>query len=97
MIVVRKMVLDVLKPISPSLLELATRLCAIKGIDMVECTIIEIDRETESIKIVIEGNGIQFPVVENVIASFGAAVHSVDSITTTRTHEKHKSHSSKTH
>jgi hypothetical protein len=90
MIVVRRMVLDVLKPISPSILELATRLCAIKGIESVECTMIEIDRETESIKVVLEGNHIQFPVVENVIASFGAAVHSVDSVTTMNRVERHR-------
>jgi len=96
MIFIRRMVLDVLKPISPSLQELAIRLCAIKGVTLAECTIMEIDRETESAKVILEGTNIDFAVVENVIASFGAAVHSVDSVTADKKIEKHKSHGSHT-
>jgi hypothetical protein len=94
MIFIRRMVLDVLKPISPSLMELAARLCAIRGVTSAECTIMEIDRETESAKVILEGNNIDFAVVENVIASFGAAVHSVDSVTASKKIEKHKPHAS---
>ena len=90
MIAVTRMVLDVLKPMTPSLMEFATRLCSIKGINQVECTILEIDRETETIKIILEGDDLQYPVIEDVIASLGAAVHSIDSITARRSPERHK-------
>lgn len=80
----RRMVLDVLKPLSPSIIDLASRICGVSGVDSVECTIMEIDRDTESVKVTVQGPNIKYPQVEAVITNFGAVVHSVDSVTTAR-------------
>ena len=61
-------------------MELAKRLGAIEGISGVNCTLDEVDQETESIKITIEGNSIDYDMVEQVITESGAVVHSVDSV-----------------
>ena len=61
-------------------MELARRLGAIEGISGVNCTLDEVDQETESIKITIEGNSIDYDQVEEVITESGAVVHSVDSV-----------------
>ena len=61
-------------------MELARRLGAIEGISGVNCTLDEVDQETESIKITIEGNSIDYDQVEDVITESGAVVHSVDSV-----------------
>jgi hypothetical protein len=77
---IRRLVLDVLKPHHPSIVELARRLSVLEGVSGVNCTLEEVDQETESIKITIEGNSIDFDVLEQAISESGAVIHSVDSV-----------------
>ncbi len=74
------MVLDVLKPHNPSIVELSKRLSNISGVAGVNCTLEEVDQDTESIKITIEGPSVDFPRVEKAIRECGAVIHSVDSV-----------------
>ncbi len=74
------MVLDVLKPHNPSIVELSKRLSNINGVVGVNCTLEEVDQDTESIKITIEGPSVDFPKVEKAIRECGAVIHSVDSV-----------------
>jgi hypothetical protein len=60
--------------------ELARRLSVLEGVSGVNCTLEEVDQETESIKITIEGNAIDFDVLEQAISESGAVIHSVDSV-----------------
>ena len=82
---IRRLVLDVLKPHQPSMLELSKKLAVIEGISGVNLTLDEVDQETESIKITIEGRDIDFDSVKDIIAEFGAVIHSVDSVSAGRT------------
>ena len=77
---IKKLVLDVLKPHSPTIVELSRRLANLHGVVGVNCTIDEVDQETESIKITIEGTAIDYEKVEATIRDLGAVVHSVDSV-----------------
>ena len=77
---IKRLVLDVLKPHAPSIIELAKRLGKADGVLGVNCTLDEVDQETESIKITIEGNAIDFDVLEQAISESGAVIHSVDSV-----------------
>ena len=77
---IRRVVLDVLKPHEPSILEFAKRLSNLKGIDGVNCMLEEVDQATETIKIIIEGPNIKFDLVQNTIKDCGGAIHSVDSV-----------------
>lgn len=74
------MVLDVLKPHHPTVIELSRRLGDLKGISGVTCTLQEVDRETESIKLTIEGLNIEVDKVEEIVAECGAVIHSIDSV-----------------
>jgi len=55
-------------------------LSKIKGIDGVNIITIEIDKEVENVKIVLEGPDINFNKVKKVLEDFGGAVHSVDEV-----------------
>jgi hypothetical protein len=77
---IKRLVLDVLKPHHPSIIDLATRLSVVEGVSGVNCTLDEVDQETESIKITIEGTAINYEDVEEVIIDSGAVIHSVDSV-----------------
>jgi len=84
---IKRLVLDVLKPLNPSILSLAEMLTSVKGVANVTCTIEEVDRETETVKVIIEGNDIIFEGVEKMIAESGSVIRSIDSVTIGRKHQ----------
>ena len=69
-----------MKPHNPSIVELSQRLSSISGVAGVNCTLDEVDQDTESIKITVEGNSINFEEISDAIREFGAVIHSVDSV-----------------
>ena len=77
---IKRIVLDVLKPHKPSLVDMSLRLAGIKGVDGVSCTLDEVDQETESVRITLEGPSIDFEKVEQTLRESGAVIHSVDSV-----------------
>ena len=76
---IRKVVLDVLKPQNPSILEFSSQLSKIKGIKKVEIVTTEMDREVETVKITLYGN-IRFEEVRRVLEDLGASIHSIDEV-----------------
>ncbi len=77
---IKRIVLDVLKPHNPTIVELSKRLSVVEGVSGVNCTVYEVDQETESIKITIEGPAVNYDQVLETIESVGAAVHSIDAV-----------------
>jgi uncharacterized protein len=77
---IRRLVLDVLKPHSPNLVDLATQLADIEGIVGVDISLIEMDQKVENVKISCEGDEIDFGKVERVIIQNGASIHSLDKV-----------------
>ncbi|MBI4362628.1 MAG: DUF211 domain-containing protein [Euryarchaeota archaeon] len=77
---IKRLVLDVLKPHSPTIMELANSLSALKGISAVNIVTREMDQQTESIVATIEGNEIDFNEVRKTLNSVGAVIHSIDEV-----------------
>lgn len=77
---VRRLVLDVLKPHEPSILDLAQLLSALPGVEAVNISIKEIDRKVETAKITLQGADIQYDQVRQVILDNGGAIHSLDEV-----------------
>jgi hypothetical protein len=79
MVLVKRLVLDVLKPHHPSVLEFG-RLLAQQGELLVRLTVLEMDDKTETLQLVIEGPDIDFDRVQAAIIEFGASLHSIDEV-----------------
>ncbi len=77
---IRRLVLDVLKPHKPTIVELSKRVSVTKGVSGVNCSLDEVDQDTETIKITVEGEDIHFDDVVNAIESVGGVIHSIDSV-----------------
>ena len=77
---IRRLVLDVLKPHEPEMVELARALADCDGVDGVNISVVEIDREVENVKLTLEGGRIDYPAVRECITEFGATIHSVDEL-----------------
>ncbi len=77
---IKRLVLDVLKPHKPTIIEMSKRLSALKGVEGVSCRLDEVDRDTESVLITIEGGAVNYESVEDTLRELGAVVHSVDQV-----------------
>lgn len=77
---IKRIILDVLKPHKPSILELADRLSDLEGISGVNISLEEVDTKTHSVKITIEGGHIDYDKVQQTISGCGAEVHSIDGV-----------------
>jgi hypothetical protein len=77
---IKRIILDVLKPHKPSIIELAKFISDIDGISGVNISLEEIDAKTHSVKITIEGSNIDYNKVTEIISNCGAEVHSIDGV-----------------
>ena len=76
----RRLVLDVLKPHKPENVIFALKLSEIKNVEGVNVSLTEIDQSTESLKITIVGNDLDFEEIKSVIEDLGGVIHSVDEV-----------------
>ena len=76
----RRLVLDVLKPLDPSIVELVQFLADLEGVDGVNISIYEIDRRVENAKITIEGHNLRYEEINQIIEENGGSVHSIDEV-----------------
>jgi hypothetical protein len=77
---IRRLVLDVLKPHKPSVVELSEVLSHLEGVEGVNIIIYEIDQQVENAKVIIVGNPIDFGDVKKKLEEMGATIHSVDEV-----------------
>jgi hypothetical protein len=74
-----RLVLDVLKPHNPGLPEFAAKLSSLPGVAGVNITLIEIDKDTETVKITIDGR-LDYSAIRSTIEELGSVIHSVDEV-----------------
>lgn len=77
---IRRIVLDVLKPHTPRLTDLAIMLTRDERVNGVNLTVKEVDANTESITITLEGDDLQFETIKEVLQQAGAVIHSIDQV-----------------
>lgn len=75
-----RIVLDVLKTHVPSLVEFGYEISKVKGVSRVEVELVEVDAETDSIRLIIEGEAISYEELEKTVKKLGAAIHSIDAV-----------------
>jgi len=80
---VRRLVLDVLKPHQPNILEFARAIAALGPGYQVEVRVVEVDERTETLQVFIEGEALDFERIEAVIDENGASLHSIDEVSVT--------------
>ena len=78
MAAIKKLVLDVLKPHRPNIVEFAQRL-ADRG-DRVKVIVVEMDDKTETLVVEVEGTNIDFDSLAESISDFGGSLHSIDEV-----------------
>lgn len=77
---ITRLVLDVLKPRDPGLLEFAETVAGLQANTSVQVSVVEIDEQTESVIVRISGTELSYSSLEKGITDLGASVHSVDEV-----------------
>ena len=80
MVLVKRLVLDVLKPHQPNALEFSQALAKAGGDYRVCITVLEVDENTETLKVVVEGDAIDFDAIQSGISALGGSLHSIDEV-----------------
>ena len=77
----RRIVLDILKPLKGiSIIDVGREIASLPGVDGVNVTVREIDVETVTLSMTIEGEDIDFNQVKDKLEELGCIIHSVDQV-----------------
>jgi len=79
MVLLKRLVLDILKPHHPNPVEFS-RVLAQQGAYRVKLTVLEMDESTETLQVVIEGVDVDFERIQTAITELGGSLHSIDEV-----------------
>ncbi len=77
---IRRIVIDVLIPHEPNVIEYAEKISGLESVDGVTVYVSEIDERTKTLEMAIEGEDIPFDQVIRTIEELGGSLHSVDEV-----------------
>jgi hypothetical protein len=77
---VRKLVLDVLKPHQPNAVEFSQTLAAVGPDYRVHLTVLEVDESTDTLRVLLEGQTLDFDAIQAAIDKMGGSLHSIDEV-----------------
>jgi len=80
MVSVKKIVLDVLKPHHPNALEFSRVIAEVGGDYRVQLRVMEVDENTETLQVTVEGEAIDFEAIQTAITELGGSLHSIDEV-----------------
>ena len=80
MVTIKRVMLDVLKPHQPNALEFSQAIARV-GKDYRVClTVLEMDEDTQTLKLEVEGSIIDIDAIEAAITSMCGSLHSIDQV-----------------
>ncbi|MFB6151709.1 MAG: DUF211 domain-containing protein [Haloarculaceae archaeon] len=80
MTAVRRLVVDVLKPHDPPLVEFTRRVSEVESVEGVTASLIELDQEVQNAKFTFEGADLDYGAIEERVETLGGSVHSIDQV-----------------
>jgi len=75
---IRRLIIDILIPYHPELIEYAQRISNLNDTDGVALQIVEHDERTKTIEMTIEGEDLSFDSIKEIVEELGGSVHSLD-------------------
>ncbi len=87
---ITRIVLDVMSPAQQSMVDLVERLNRIGGVSQVDITLQELEKNVEDFKVTLDGYGLDYEGIREVLKDFGAVIRNVDSITSASQYAPHR-------
>ncbi|MGB9630889.1 MAG: DUF211 domain-containing protein [Candidatus Methanodesulfokora sp.] len=77
---IKRLLLDVLKPREIPTIEVSKKICEIDGISHVTVVVTEVDARTETLKVTVKGDDVCYEKVASILQEGGCVVRSVDEV-----------------
>lgn len=77
---IKRIVVDVLIPHEPDVLEFAEKIGDTEGVEGATVHVMEIDEQTKTVEVTIEGADLSYEAIRQTIEQLGASVHSIDMV-----------------
>jgi hypothetical protein len=77
---VKRLVIDVLIPHEPDIIEFSESLAGVRGVDGVTVHVLEIDEKTKTVEITVEGNDLTYVDIQGMVERYGGSIHSIDMV-----------------
>lgn len=86
---ITRIVLDIMSPAQQSMVDLAERLSKIDGISQVDITLSELETNVVDFKVTLDGYGLDFERIREIIKDFSAVIRNVDYISSAKQRVPH--------
>lgn len=77
---IRRLVLDVLKPHEPRMVPFSSQLSELDGVAGVTTKLVEMDEDVRTVRVAIEGEDLDFATIEAKINDLSGSIHSIDEV-----------------
>lgn len=77
---IKRVVIDVLIPHEPDVLEYADKISEIETVVGVNIHVLEHDEKTQTVEMTIEGEALPFQDIKQIIEDLGGSIHSIDQV-----------------
>ena len=77
---IRRLVLDVLKPHDPSMTSFGSQLSQLDSVAGVTVKLIEMEEDVRTVRVIVEGEDLDLGAIETRIEDLSGSVHSVDEV-----------------
>lgn len=81
---IRRVLIEALKPRESSLVELSKAVCSVNGVEECEFVVTDVDAKTETIKLTVKGNDIEYDGMSKVLQEQGISIKGVDEISVSK-------------
>jgi hypothetical protein len=82
---IKRILLDSLKSRELSIIDLSKALGSAKGVSEVNIVVVEVDSNTETIKVTINGPNINYNQIKSMMEKYGVSIKGIDEITVAKT------------
>lgn len=77
---IRRLVIDVMKPHDPDIIITAERLSDIDGVEGVTMKLVEMDEKVAETRVAIQGEELDLERIREVVEDLGGSIHSIDEV-----------------
>jgi uncharacterized protein len=81
---IRRVLIEALKARETSLVELSQALCSANGVDECDMAVTDVDAKTETIKLTVRGNNIEYDAILSILQDNGVSVKGVDEVSVSK-------------
>ncbi|AXR76390.1 DUF211 domain-containing protein [Natrarchaeobaculum sulfurireducens] len=77
---ITRLVLDVLKPHDPGVVDFTTELGDLEAVEAATATVVEVDETVKTLRVTLEGEALSIDAIREEIQDLSGSIHSIDQV-----------------